>query len=45
MNKIGDYDSFFDFFMFQLKRSVGVKKNIPVPEAMAIFERAIFLNI
>jgi hypothetical protein len=26
MKKIGDYDPFFDFFMFQLKRWVGVKK-------------------
>jgi hypothetical protein len=43
MKKIGDYDPFFDFFMFQ--RSVGVIKNIPVLEAMAIFEREIFLNI
>jgi hypothetical protein len=45
MKKIGDYDPFFYFFMFQSKRWVGVKKNIPVPEAMAIFKREIFLNI
>jgi hypothetical protein len=31
MIKIGDYDPFFDVFMFQSKRWVGVKKNIPVP--------------
>jgi hypothetical protein len=40
MKKIGDYDPFFDFF-----RIVGVETNIPVPEAMAIFEREIFFNI
>jgi hypothetical protein len=45
MKKIGDYDPFFDFVMFQLKRWVGVEKNIPVPEAMAIFKREIFLTI
>jgi hypothetical protein len=26
MKKIGDYDHFFDFFIFQSKRWVGVKK-------------------
>jgi hypothetical protein len=45
MNKIGDYDLFFDFFMFQPKRWVGVKKNSPVPGVVAIFKREIFLNI
>jgi hypothetical protein len=45
MKKIGDYDLFFDFFMFQSNRWVVVKKNSPVPESMAIFKREIFLNI
>jgi hypothetical protein len=45
MKKIGDYDPFFDFVMFQLKRWVGVEKNIPVPKALAIFKRKIVLNI
>jgi hypothetical protein len=45
MNNIGYYDLFFDFFVFQLKRWAGAKKKVTIPEAMAIFEREIFLNI
>jgi hypothetical protein len=45
MNKTGDYDFFFDFFVFQSKRWAGVKKKVTTPKAMAIFEREIFLNI
>jgi hypothetical protein len=47
MKTMSDYDLFFfDFFMFQSKRCwVGVKKNISVLEAMAIFKRENFLNI
>jgi hypothetical protein len=40
MKQIGDYDPFFDFFMFQLKRWVGVKK-----KSHNSSEREIFLNI
>jgi hypothetical protein len=43
--KIGYYDLFFDFFVFQLKRWAGAKKKVTIPETMAIFEREIFLNI
>jgi hypothetical protein len=32
MNKIGDYDLFFDFFMFQSKRWLGLKKKIYNPK-------------
>jgi hypothetical protein len=45
MKKIGDYDLFFDFFMFQSKPWVGVKKKSPVPGVVAIFRLVIFLNI
>jgi hypothetical protein len=45
MNKIGYYELFFDFFVFQSKRRAGAKKKVTIPEAMAIFEREIFLNI
>jgi hypothetical protein len=45
MNKIGYYDLFFDFFVFQSKRWAGAKKQVTIPEVMAIFERKIFLNI
>jgi hypothetical protein len=45
MNKIGYYEIFFDFFVFQLKRWVGVKKKVTIPKLVAIIEREIFLNI
>jgi hypothetical protein len=45
MKEIGEYDPFFDFFMFQSKRWVGVKKNVTIPKLVAIFKREIFLNI
>jgi hypothetical protein len=45
MKKIGDYDLFFDFFMFQSKHWVGIKKKVEFPDAMAIFNLEIFLNI
>jgi hypothetical protein len=32
MNKIGYYDLFFDFLMFQSKRWVGVKKYCTIPK-------------
>jgi hypothetical protein len=44
-NKIGYYDLFFDFFVFHSKRWAGAKKKVTIPEAMAILEREIFLNI
>jgi hypothetical protein len=45
MNKIGCYDLFFDFFVFQSKRWAGAKKKVTISEAMAIFEGENFLNI
>jgi hypothetical protein len=45
MNKIGDYDLFFDFFMFQSKRWLGLKKKVTISKTVAIFKREIFLNI
>jgi hypothetical protein len=46
MKTIGEYDLFFDFFMFQSKRWVGVKKmSHTISKLMAIFKREIFLNI
>jgi hypothetical protein len=45
MKKIGDYDLFFDFFMFQSKRWLGMKKKVTIPKVVAIFKREIFLNI
>jgi hypothetical protein len=45
MKKIGDYDLFFDFFMFQSKLWVGIKKNVTIPKLVTIFKRENFLNI
>jgi hypothetical protein len=45
MNKIGYFDLFFDFFVFQSKRWTGRKIKVTIPEAIAIFERENFLNI
>jgi hypothetical protein len=45
MKKIGDYDLFFDFFIFSSKRWLGTKKKITIPKVVAIFKRENFLNI
>jgi hypothetical protein len=45
VKKIGYYDCFFDFFVFQSKRWAGAKKKVTIPEAMAIFKLESFLNI
>jgi hypothetical protein len=45
MKKIGDYDPFFDFFIFPSKRWLGTKKIIKIPKVVAIFKRENFLNI
>jgi hypothetical protein len=45
MKKIGDYDPFFDFFIFSSKRWLGTKKKITIPKVLAIFKRENFLNI
>jgi hypothetical protein len=45
MKKIGEYDLFFDFFMFQSKRWLGMKKKVTIPKVVAIFKRENFLNI
>jgi hypothetical protein len=45
MKKLGDYDPFFDFFMFQSKRWVAVKKNVTIPKLVEIFKQEIFLII
>jgi hypothetical protein len=45
MKKIGDYNPFFDFFIFPSKRWLGTKKKITIPKVVAIFKRENFLNI
>jgi hypothetical protein len=44
MKKIGDYDPFFDFFIFPSKRWLGTKKKITIPKYVAIFKRGNFLK-
>jgi hypothetical protein len=45
MKKIGDYDPFYDFFIFSSKRWLGAKNEITIPKVLAIFKRENFLNI
>jgi hypothetical protein len=45
MKKIGDYDTFFDFFIFSSKRWLGAKKKITISKVTALFKRENFLNI
>jgi hypothetical protein len=45
MNKIGYYDIFFDFFVFQSKPWPGTKQKVAIPKVVAIFKPENFLNI
>jgi hypothetical protein len=45
MKKIGDYDPFFDFFIFSSKRWLATKNKIIIPKVVAFFKRENFLNI
>jgi hypothetical protein len=45
MKKIGDYDPFFDFFIFPSKRWLGTTNKITLPKIVVIFKRENFLNI